>query len=92
MPNQFEFILEDGPAKPKGAVRALIRSRSMLGKNKIDGSRRSIRQKKRVAATSNQVTSRVMIPRPPPVDLELVRLASDTGPRAQELLYKRTCT
>jgi hypothetical protein len=92
MPNQFEFIFEDGPVKPRGADRALIRSRSMLGKNKVDGSRRSIRQKKRMMAASNQLAYRNMIPRPPPVDLELVKLANNVGSRSQELLYKRRCT
>jgi hypothetical protein len=91
MLNQFEFILENGPAKPKGADRSLIRSRSMLGKNKFDGSRRSRRQKKRMAATSHQMVYRNTVPPPPPVDLALIQLASDTGPRSQELLFTCRC-
>ena len=92
MPIQFNFVLEGGPAKPEGADRSLIRSRSMLGKNKRNGSRRSIREQKRIAAASEQMTDCPRVPAPPPVDLALARLASETGPRSRELLHTRMCT
>jgi hypothetical protein len=91
MSYQFEFVLEDGPAKPQGADRSLIRRRSMLGRNKRDGSRRSLREKKKLAAVSHQVMECAVIPPAPPIDLALARLASELGSRSQSLLHKCRC-
>ncbi|KAF7560023.1 hypothetical protein G7046_g4130 [Stylonectria norvegica] len=49
MPDQFLFVPVSGAGRPKPADRALIRSRCMQGKNRQEGSRRSLQATRRAA-------------------------------------------
>jgi hypothetical protein len=95
----FEFVLSDPVSNPKPGKSLQIRSRCMQGKNKREGSRRTQRNKRRVAKESErcitpqrtQKSGASNIPPPGPIisDLTLVRFA---GPgidsEAKGLLFK----
>lgn len=88
MRKQFAFVPTDHTGKPKIADRALIRSHAMQGKNKREGSRRSIREAKK--AIQQSVHPR--LGPPPPTDLALMKLPEDVDNHSQQLLTKCECS
>jgi len=101
MATNFEFIISDPASNPKPGKSLQIRSRCMQGKNKREGSRRSLREKKRLTKTEQEQEEAVVqqieqpdvpqIPPPRPLigDLALVRFAGpDIDLEAKGLLFR----
>lgn len=95
----FKFILSDPVSNPKPGKSLQIRSSCMQGKNKRDGSRRTQRNKRRVAKesescitpqrTQEPVASNILPPGPIMGDLAFVRFAGPSiDSEAKGLLYK----
>ncbi|KAF2681004.1 hypothetical protein K458DRAFT_392232 [Lentithecium fluviatile CBS 122367] len=82
MPTSFEFIPADSSGRSNAAERTRIRSRCMQGKNKRDGSRRSLREARR--GTPKPALS---VPQPPPSNVA-ISLAEDIGRQSRETLFK----
>lgn len=97
MTTTFEFVISDPVSNPKPGKSLQIRSRCMQGKNKREGSRRSQREKRRLAKEEKMAARRIQASTtsgvPPPdsliSDLALVRFAGpNIDSEAKSLLFK----
>lgn len=88
-PKRFEFIVADKSGRANSADRALIRSHCMRGKNKRDGSRRSLRQQ-RTAAAGEQTDGQPIVTMPPraPSETELVPFEADISEESRRIFFK----
>ena len=93
----FEFVITDPVSNPKPGKSLQIRSRCMQGRNKREGSRRSQREKRRLAKEEQVAAPRVQPPTtaelPPPgsliSDLALIRFAGpDIDSEAKGMVLK----
>ncbi|PSN67062.1 hypothetical protein BS50DRAFT_676703 [Corynespora cassiicola Philippines] len=91
-PKRFEFIVADKSGRANSADRALIRSHCMRGKNKRDGSRRSLRQQ-RTAAAGEQTDGQPIVTMPPraPSETELVPFEAKVSEESRRIFFRTFC-
>ncbi len=88
MTNSFEFIATDPATTLKPGKNPYIRSRCMLGRNKREGSRRSIREKK-TKEILNQIKLHVESTVPASInDLWTIKLPSPIDTEARGILFR----
>ena len=89
MPSAFEFVVA-GPSGPAAEDRMRIRSRCVQGRNKREGSRRSLREVKRRGPKKTTTALVGRVPPPAPADVSLP-LAEYVDAQSRETLYKGNC-
>ncbi|KAH7383998.1 hypothetical protein BKA66DRAFT_570183 [Pyrenochaeta sp. MPI-SDFR-AT-0127] len=89
MTTQFEFIIADPSVNLKPGKSSLIRSRCMQGKNKREGSRRSVQSRKKERAARHETNVDPLVTIPPSLhNFVADRFASHVDAEGQELLLK----